>query len=381
MVLYTCNKCKKQFKKKCNYDYHTKLKKNPCTIIVAEELPKVILDKPKYICKYCLYIFKRSDYLKIHVDKRCKMKHKINEVDNINIYKKLDIIKDDIKKINNINPINEQLFNIIVRKDKKIEELQTNKINIIDANKEDNNEIIKPLSLILNNVIIQSRNEDHYINATQLCQAGGKNFNDWISLDNTNELIKILENESGISSSQLLDIKKNKSNNYNQGSWIHPDLACQLAQWISPIFALQVIKWSRSIFTNSNKDIELKTKDKKIKVLENLCVKKHKREEYPGKYVIYMLTTEEHKKNQTYIIGKATDLKDRLGTYNKTCNHEVVYYKECKSKEDMKVIEDMVILKLNKYKEVANRDRFVLPIENDIKLFTDIIDTCVIFFN
>ena len=30
-----------------------------------------------------------------------------------------------------------------------------------------------------------------------------------------------------------------------------------------------------------DKDIELKTKDKKIKVLENLCVKKHKREEYP----------------------------------------------------------------------------------------------------
>ena len=94
-----------------------------------------------------------------------------------------------------------------------------------------------------------------------------------------------------------------------------------------------------------------------------------------------MLTTEEHKKNQTYIIGKATDLKDRLGTYNKTCNHEVVYYKECKSKEDMKVIEDMVILKLNKYKEVANRDRFVLPIENDIKIFKDVIDSCVIFFN
>ena len=40
----------------------------------------------------------------------------------------------------------------------------------------------------------------------------------------------------------------------------------------------------------------------------------------------------------------------------------------------------MVILKLNKYKEVANRDRFVLPIENDIKLFTDIIDSSINFF-
>jgi hypothetical protein len=132
---------------------------------------------------------------------------------------------------------------------------------------------------------------------------------------------------------------------------------------------------------NSNVDIELKTKDKKIKLLENLCVKKHKRQEYPGKYVIYMLTTEDHKKNSIYIIGKATDLKDRLGTYNKTCVHEVVYYKECKSEEEMDLIEKTVLLKLSKYKEVANRDRFILPIEKEISFFTNIIDESVNFFN
>ena len=58
------------------------------------------------------------------------------------------------------------------------------------------------------------------------------------------------------------------------------------------------------------------------------------REEYPERNVIYMLTTEENKKNGIYIIGKATDLKEHLSTYNKTCVHEVVYYKECKSKGD-----------------------------------------------
>ncbi len=41
----------------------------------------------------------------------------------------------------------------------------------------------------------------------------------------------------------------------------------------------------------------------------------------------------------------------------------------------------MVLQKLDKYKEVANRDRFVLPIDNDIKLFTNIIDICVNFFD
>ena len=56
-----------------------------------------------------------------------------------------------------------------------------------------------------------------------------------------------------------------------------------------------------------------------------------------------MLTTEEHKKNRMYIIGKAKNLTDRLTPYNKTCDHEVVYYKECKSEEDMKIIEEIVM--------------------------------------
>ena len=177
--------------------------------------------------------------------------------------------------------------------------------------------------------------------------------------------INELESEAGIPASQLLVIKKRKNNNIDKGSWIHPDMAIQLAQWISPIFALQVSKWIRTLFTNSNidikglkdKDIEIKTKNKEIKVLKDLCIKKHKREIYPGSNVIYMLTTEEHKKNRTYIIGKAKDLKIRLGPYNKTCDHEVVYYKECNHENDMKIIEEMVLKKLEKYREKANRDR------------------------
>ena len=54
--------------------------------------------------------------------------------------------------------------------------------------------------------------------------------------------------------------------------------------------------------------------------------------------------------------------------YNKTCDHEVIYYKKCKSESDMKIIEEMVLQKLDKYREKANRDRFILPIDNDISL-------------
>jgi len=47
----------------------------------------------------------------------------------------------------------------------------------------------------------------------------------------------------------------------------------------------------------------------------------------------------------------------------------------------MKLIEEMVLKKLDKYKEVANRDRFVLPIENDISLFKNEINKAVCYFN
>ena len=36
---------------------------------------------------------------------------------------------------------------------------------------------------------------------------------------------------------------------------------------------------------------------------------------------------------------------------------------------------------MEKYREKANRDRFILPIGEDIKIFTDIIDKSIDFFN
>ena len=67
--------------------------------------------------------------------------------------------------------------------------------------------------ICLNGIMVLSR-EDCYINATQLCRAGGKKkFNDWCRLDSTKELIKTLEEdlkftETGYPASGLLDIIK-----------------------------------------------------------------------------------------------------------------------------------------------------------------------------
>ena len=111
----------------------------------------------------------------------------------------------------------------------------------------------------LNGVTVLARDSDGFINATSLCKAGGKLFANWFRLDSTKELIKCLEDEIQLGhskseycdihnpASQLIDVKKGNSSRFSQGSWIHPDLAVQLAQWLSPTFALKVSKWIREI--------------------------------------------------------------------------------------------------------------------------------------
>ena len=70
----------------------------------------------------------------------------------------------------------------------------------------------------------------------------------------------------------------------------------------------------------------------------------------------------------------------RLSTYNKTAEHEVVYHKKCPDEQTMSIIESMIMKKLEKYRECANRDRFILPEDADISLFTNVIDTAVTYF-
>ena len=112
-----------------------------------------------------------------------------------------------------------------------------------------------------------------------------------------------------------------------------------------------------------------------------MYVKKHKRKDYPENNVIYILSTVDHLKNRIYIVGKAKNLKNRLSTYNKTCDHQVIYHKKCVDEEILNLVEIMVLNKLKQYQEKANRDRFILPLENDISLFTNIIEKCIKFYD
>jgi hypothetical protein len=122
-------------------------------------------------------------------------------------------------------------------------------------------------------------------------------------------------------------------------------------------------------------------KNQRIKQLENKILKRQSRLDCDDKNYIYIITTEVHIQDRIYIIGRAVDLPARLTTYNKTMEHNVVYCKSCKSREQMNIIEIMILLKLDKYRERTNRDRFILPLDADISLFTDIVNSAIKWFD
>lgn len=101
------------------------------------------------------------------------------------------------------------------------------------------------LSLISHKVqdsIVEQRASDGYINATAMCQAASKKWSHYYENSSTQGLVRELSADAGIPASVIIQIIKG-GDPHLQGTWIHPQLALNLAQWLSPKFALQVSKW------------------------------------------------------------------------------------------------------------------------------------------
>ena len=239
---------------------------------------------------------------------------------------------------------------------------------------------------------IEHREKDGYINVTNLCKAGGKQFKHWNSLERTKAFLQVLSTAVGIPTTELIKLGTgSKFGSENQGvTWVHPQVAINIAQWISPQFDVKVSAWVYEVMMTGKVDItatksyqqlreENKTKDLKIQYLTKKYVKAQPRVQYKERNVVYILTTRLLKTERRYILGKATNLTYRLSTYNKDDEHEVVYYQECQNKKKMSLVETLVLSNLDEYREQANRDRFVLPENQKIDLFIETIKECVEF--
>jgi len=376
-------------------------------------------------CEYCCLDVSKSNYSKhrktdvckniYNTIEKCKKEYqeKIDKYVNENSLLNEKVNKLEIK-IKELNIKSEEYKKIVetvatskfkIKKD-VLENIQTDtfKIDINLTNKQLNKTKFKDIpedqikkdikSLKLkDNYQLEYREEDGFIDITNLCKAGGKKFNHWNSIDKTKRFLDVLSSTAGIPVVELL--KQEQGGNGERHTWAHTQVAINIAQWISPEFDVLVSKWVYEIMLTGKVDIkdnkttqeldnmnkENKLLKNRIKLLESKILQKQSREIFEeNKNVVYIITTEYKEAQGHYKIGKAQDLQKRLSTYNTsdTClkgdKHEVIYNTSCKSKKKMDLLEQLVHDKLEDKRIEPNKEWFLS--EEDAEDFIKIIEEC-----
>lgn len=92
-----------------------------------------------------------------------------------------------------------------------------------------------------NGTPIQRRTTDGFVNATAMCKANGKRWSDYRESDRCQQYLDALEGVTGNSVYGLVESRTGGSD--GGGTWIHPQLAVDLARWISAPFAVWMDGW------------------------------------------------------------------------------------------------------------------------------------------
>lgn len=93
--------------------------------------------------------------------------------------------------------------------------------------------------------IIRQRASDGFINATAMCRAAKREWPEYRRRKSTDQFFNALALDLGISQAQLSisNLGSPGGDRRNQGTWVHPQIAIDLAQWLSPEFKIRVTRW------------------------------------------------------------------------------------------------------------------------------------------
>ena len=255
--------------------------------------------------------------------------------------------------------------------------------------------------LIFNDITILSR-EDGFINATQMCKVGGKLFANWFRLDSTKELITTLECEMEIEYSkkenlnihnhilEMADINSLQSTNFSvidikrggnhSGSWIHPDLAVQLAQWLSPTFAIRVSRWVREIAISGHMSLKtsaellrLQQENKQIKDTHRRSLQKKQYHKFNQGACFYIISDIDGKSMKIKPGFEGVDIDVRMAQHRSTmpgCKLEYLIY--C---NDSKLIETNILKRYDSKRWITNHEwLFDIQTSHVIKSVRTILD-------
>jgi len=90
-----------------------------------------------------------------------------------------------------------------------------------------------------NGTPIQRRTTDGYVNATAMCQANGKTWSKYRESDRCQTYMDALAETSEIRMFDLIESRQGQGG----GTWVHPQIAVDLARWISAPFAVWMDSW------------------------------------------------------------------------------------------------------------------------------------------
>ena len=110
-----------------------------------------------------------------------------------------------------------------------------------------------------------SQDRDKYTSLTDMARACGKFVADYLRLDSTTEYLQELSRSMGLTTDQLIRIKRDGKNN-ERGTWAHPEVAIDFAQWCNVSFRIWANRTLRGVIENQQPNKF--TSDLSIRTLE-----------------------------------------------------------------------------------------------------------------
>jgi hypothetical protein len=181
-------------------------------------------------------------------------------------------------------------------------------------------------------VLIMTQNR--YINATKMCQDGGKRYDNWLKNQGSKELINEFESAAiNVGDGNNLTILIVGGNNPEyRGTYAHPDLITHIASWVSAKLALKVSKIVNEYLLKEEKikhALVTKGKDNKISELE-------------AKLDSILKNTENSRNENAKLIQSITDLTDKVSKLS--LDNQITHEKLDIAQDTLNiVVEDRVI--------------------------------------
>lgn len=302
------------------------------------------------ICKLCEAEITKYNLIKHQKSESCEKIHNILVKKNKEytskeklLQNKIKLLEDEVLKLTHENNFLKSEFKTLKNSDTN--DLNKNSLNLF-RNLSDTN-------LILNNVEIIYRKTDGYINVTKLCKAGGKKFNHWNTIDKTKKFIDLLSVSVGIPVYDL--IKYDSGSNDERATWVHPQVAINIAQWISPEFNVQVSKWVYELCLTGNVYIDSK---KTTQELDNIFKEKYENQLQE----INRLQEIENKYNYEldFLKKRENELMNELDKYKNETTNYTNNIKLCKNKE----LELLIVLENTQNKLLSIKEDYENEINN-----------------